>query len=583
MLLSSASEQQVSLNLIECGLTLIAVVVAYSWPYLGSSYFSRIECVFGRLAQRKALAVAITGVSAIVLRLAILPLCPIPQPFVPDDFSFLLSADTFLHGRLTNRTPAMWVHFESFHITMTPTYTSMYFPAEGLILAAGKVLLGHPWFGLLCVSGLMCAAICWMLQAWLPPTWAFLGGILAVLRLCLFSYWINTYTGAGLISALGGALVLGSLLRFMKTPKSCYALLLAAGIILLLLTRPYEGFLLCFPAAILLIIWLFCGKNRPGFHALVRCTAVPLTMIIAAVVWMGYYDYRAFGSPLTLPYTINRQTYAVAPYYVWQAQRPEPVYRHEVMRRFYCETELINFTPLHSFSGFFPETLSKVKWCILFFTGFALLPPLLMLPRVFRDRRIRFLVVCLLMLMTGMLIQIYFLPHYVAPFTVVFYAIGLQAMRHLRIWSPGRKPVGLVIVRLIVVLCFLIPGIRLFPSFFHLKLAEWPAGQWSMVWYGPDHFGIERARIEAKLGQLSGKQLVIVRYSSEHYPLDEWVYNSSDIDGSKVIWAREMDAANNLELIHYYKDRHVWLVQPDLHPTEISPYPVPGQVMTASR
>ena len=63
----------------------------------------------------------------------------------------------------------MWPHFESIHITMYPTYASMYFPAQGLLLAAGKVLLGHPWFGLLIVDGLMCAALCWMLEAGSAP------------------------------------------------------------------------------------------------------------------------------------------------------------------------------------------------------------------------------------------------------------------------------------------------------------------------------------------------------------------------------------------------------------------------------
>jgi len=44
-----------------------------------------------------------------------------------------------------------------------------------------------------------------------------------------------------------------------------------------------------------------------------------------------------------------------------------------------------------------------------------------------------------------------------------------------------------------------------------------------------------------------------------------------------VIWAREMDAANNLDLIHHYPDRQVWLMQPDLQPAAISPYQAPVQ------
>jgi hypothetical protein len=57
--------------------------------------------------------------------------------------------------------------------------------------------------------------------------------------------------------------------------------------------------------------------------------------------------------------------------------------------------------------------------------------------------------------------------------------------------------------------------------------------------------------------------------------MDEWVYNAPDIDNSKIIWAREMDESKNLELIRYYKDRKVWLVQPDLQPAGLSQYPLP--------
>jgi hypothetical protein len=35
-------------------------------------------------------------------------------------------------------------------------------------------------------------------------------------------------------------------------------------------------------------------------------------------------------------------------------------------------------------------------------------------------------------------------------------------------------------------------------------------------------------------------------------PLDEQVYNSPNIDTPKVVWAREMDPAHNLELMYQY-------------------------------
>jgi hypothetical protein len=582
MLLATASNTAVTPGSIEGGLAAILFVAAFIWPKLGTSWCSRIEPVFARLAQRKTLSVIVVGLAAFFLRLAILPFCPIPLPFVPDDFSFLLAADTFAHGRLANPTPAMWTHLETIHISMQPTYMSMYFPAQGLLLAAGKVLLGNPWYGILITSALMCAALCWMLQAWLPANWALLGGAIAVVHLGLFSYWINTYHAAGSIGALGGALVLGSLPRLMKTARFRYGLLMAIGIVLVAGTRPYEGLLLCLPVAVVLGRWVLKGKNRPSAAVLMRRAAFPLLLMVGAAAWMGYYDYRAFGSPTTLPYSVNRATYAMAPYFVWQAPRPEPAYRHQAMRTFYHVGEFDYFKQIHSPSGFLPNTLGKVFLAFGFFAGFALFPSLLMVRRVFLDRRIRFLVLSVVLLAAGMSIQNFLLPHYLAPFTATFYAIGLQAMRHLRVWKPEGKPAGLAMVRLAVTLCFLMVGARLYAGPLHLALPEWPASNWNFSWYGPDHFGTERARIESELERLPGRQLVIVRYTSQHNPFDEWVYNAADVDGSKVVWAREMSAADNLELMNYYRDRKVWLAEPDAPPVTLTPYPMPGQLAAAS-
>jgi hypothetical protein len=566
---------------LESFLVLLAVLVALGWPRLGFSSFSKVERAFRPLARRRWLAVTTVGLTGLLLRLAILPFCPVPIPFVPDDFSFLLSADTFADGRLANPTPAMWTHLESIHITMQPTYTSMYFPAQGLVLAAGRVLLGHPWFGQLLASALMCAAICWMLQAWIPATWAFLGGLLAVVHLGLFSYWINTYH-AGALPALGGALVLGALPRLMKTAGFRHGLLLAIGIVILALSRPFEGLLLCLPVSFMLGRWVLFGKNKPAASLLMRRAAFPLALLIAAAAWLGYYDYRAFQSPFTLPYTIGRATYAMAPYFVWQSPRPEPAYRHPAMRHYYEETELKVSSRSRTLFSYFLSKLLTAATALQFFAGIALLPPLIMLRRVFKDRRIRFLLVCLVVLAAGIAIQVFLLPHYLAPFTAVFYAIGLQAMRHLRLWKLENRPFGLILVRLIVTVCVIMSGLRLFAGPLHFALPQYPAIAWNFVWYGPDHFGTERARVESDLMQFSGKQLVIVRYSNLHNPFNEWVYNSADIDSSKVLWAREMDAADNAELMQYYRDRKVWLVQPDTRPPIVSPYPLPPRPAAAA-
>jgi len=243
--------------------------------------FDRAEQLLEQYGRRRTWSMVMVGTLALAVRLALLPLVPIPKPIVHDEYSYWLQADTFASGRLTNPTPPLWVHFESFHINMWPTYQSMYPPGQASILALGQVIFGHPWWGVWLSIGIMCAAITWMLQGWMPPQWALLGGLFCVMRYATFSYWINSYWG-GAVAATGGALLLGALVRLVRKPATGYAVLLALGLAILANTRPYEGFVFSLPALIYLLVWFI--RKRLWTAGFLRQVALPA---IAVLVMAG--------------------------------------------------------------------------------------------------------------------------------------------------------------------------------------------------------------------------------------------------------------------------------------------------------
>jgi hypothetical protein len=66
----------------------------------------------------------------------------------------------------------------------------------------------------------------------------------------------------------------------------------------------------------------------------------------------------------------------------------------------------------------------------------------------------------------------------------------------------------------------------------------------------------------------------MVRYKPNHDVHDEWVYNDAVIDTAQLVWAREMGPQRDGELLRYFKERKIWLVEPDASPPRISPYPL---------
>src|ERR1700722_16284909 len=203
-----------------------------------------------RLAKRTAWCMVALAGLPLLLRLALLAHASVPTHAGSDDFSYWLLADTLRHFPLATAAHPMRQFFETVFVLQQPSYSSIFPLGQGLAMAAGWLVFGHPWAGVLLSVAALCALTYWMLRAWTTPGWALVGGLLAVMQFGVLSYWVNTYWG-GAVSAVAGCLVFGALPR-LRGGRARDGAALGVGLGLQLLTRPFEfGVMLLCAAAYL--------------------------------------------------------------------------------------------------------------------------------------------------------------------------------------------------------------------------------------------------------------------------------------------------------------------------------------------
>jgi hypothetical protein len=466
-----------------------------------------------------------------------------PLPGIQDEFSYLLGADTFAHGRWTNPTHPMWIHFETFHTLQTPSYAPKYPPGQSFVLGLGQRFLGHPAFGVYLSCGLMVAAICWMLQAFMPPKWALTGALLVGLRLGLAHTWAQSYWG-GAVAATGGALLLGGVRRMVKR-QPLSSIPMAAGLVVLACSRPFEGLMLAMPCGILLLIWsLRIWREQ---RLLLLRTWLPATCVLAAgAATLLYYNYRVTGHPLKLPYAAYQEQYSPVGPFIFNKLKPIPKLRHEVFVSFIHKMEIPEYHLATWKLHLLNRPLSLFWRQASLFLGPFLLLTLSALPLLFAHRWSLFLMAVWLSLILGAGMEIYTNNYYYAPAAAAVMAIGLQCLRALR-WALNRASRKMTAYALFMLACAISFEASDLAQSLYMKRHE--AGS---------SFGERRARLERQLTTLPGDHLVLVAYPPDHDPNIEWVYNRADIDRSRIVWARDMGEEGNADLLSYFAGRRVW-------------------------
>jgi hypothetical protein len=376
-------------------LQMLMLLVAVVLSLCGASFEnSRPALWFQRIATKKWLTIlGVAGASfcgAITVALVIHE----PIPRVHDEFSYVLMSNTFAAGKVSTPSPPYPEFFETFHVLVRPVYASKYFPAQGLLLAIGEKLTGHPAVGIWLGSALACAATCWMLQAWIGTSWGLLGGFVMVIQYGVFSYWSQSYWG-GMAAAFGGALFFGAMHRLWKNVTWQDSVCLALGVVILANSRPLEGALAVLPFASLGIWWILHNQQwkRAKFWG---CIVLPagVTLLVGACVSLSY-NRAITGSPWMSPYMLHEEQYQESPPLIFMPLRPKIEYSNEILRAYYEGRENGLWARQRDLSYLLGTIARKLATFWAFYVGVFMTVPLV-LPGILRRGRVRYIQIGLL-------------------------------------------------------------------------------------------------------------------------------------------------------------------------------------------
>lgn len=544
------------LELAFAALLLLAVLAWRPW----------LQARLSRFARRTRICMLLLAALPVALRLLLLAHHPVPTPDIYDEFSHLLAADTLRHFRLANPPHPLAQFFETFFVLQQPTYSSIYPLGQGLVLALGWTLFGLPWAGVLLAAAALCSLCYWMLRGWTTPGWALVGGALAVMEFGPLSQWTNSYWG-GAPAAVAGCLVFGALPRLRSSARPLYAVLLGVGLGLHSLIRPFESIFLFVAVALFFLPEI--RRARP-LRVPARLAGFALLAFAPAVLLTLAHNRAVTGNWLTLPEELSQFQYGVPAGLTFQSA-PVPHRPLTPQQAMDYRMQLAFHQGPETLAGYLERLEYRIRYYRFFF-----LPPLYLAALAFLSglRQYRFAWVALTLALFALGTNFFpaFQLHYIAAVTCLFILLTVTGLRQLARVAIHGRPAGWEAAA--IILC--VTSAQFFfwyavhaADTSDFSLAARPFETWNAI----NHRNpVRRIAVARQLGQIPGQLLVFVRYAPHHIFQNEWVYNEADIDAARIVWARDLGAAENEKLLRYYPSRTALLLQPDLPEISLSRY-----------
>ncbi len=500
---------------------------------------SEVGARLGFWDRRAGLSALAAGLAALLACAFVASLDPAPHPRSFRDFSTLLLADTLRHARLANPVPAFAKYLQSPEVLIAPHYVSAQPPLQALFPWLG-LAFGNPFVGSALGFALGCAALVWMLRAWVPGAIAVAAALCVALQLHLAEQ-LGLSLGPAAPLFLAAALVLGALPRLAASGGSLAAgSALGTGALLLVVLDPLS-------AGVVALLALGFGvavripAPRPGG------LAVAASILALGLAWHGYYNLRTTGEVLSSPAALYAARHGKAPELVIQAfdasrsyERPNPSFEGAYSERGVDSKPYFRRQGWQGFwSGLEPK-LERIWRGVAGLSGSVLVALALL---GWRERAVRLaLSGWVLFLALAALRSRDDIAHVAAalPLFFLLVAIALQRVALLRLW---KLPAGVLLAAYAVMIAV---------------ADHTEALQNERVWAEGSPLAA-REGVVSRVTGLSPRALVLTAYRSNTPSEHEWVYNGADPDAAPILWLREGSPEENAELVALLSDREIWL------------------------